>query len=68
VKGRAARVRRLFPKLTWLILDLFCPITRLQLLGLRHRRYTAHQLGSSRSEVYNMVWKRVAEGPLHAGL
>ena len=33
-------MRRLFPKLTWSILDFFCPITRLQLLGLRHRRYT----------------------------
>jgi hypothetical protein len=38
LKGRAAHVRRLFPKLTWSILDLVCPITRLQLLGLRHRR------------------------------
>jgi hypothetical protein len=41
LKGRAARVRRLFPKLTRSVLDFLCPITRLQLLGLRHRRYTA---------------------------
>ena len=34
-------MRRLFPKLTWSILDCFCPITRLKLLGLRHRCYTA---------------------------
>jgi hypothetical protein len=34
-------VRRLFPKLTWSILDFFCPITLLQLLGLRHLRSTA---------------------------
>jgi hypothetical protein len=34
-------VRRLVPKLTWLILALVCPITSLQLLGLGHRRYTA---------------------------
>jgi hypothetical protein len=46
LKGRAARVRWLFQKLTRSILDFFCPITRLQLLGLRHRRYTAHQLGT----------------------
>jgi hypothetical protein len=26
---------------TWLIIVFFCLITRLQLLGLRHRRYTA---------------------------
>ena len=35
-------MRRLFPKLARLILVFFfCPITLLQLLGLRHRRYTA---------------------------
>jgi hypothetical protein len=34
-------VRRLFLKRTWLILGFFCPITLLQLLGLRHLRYTA---------------------------
>jgi hypothetical protein len=33
--------RRLFPKLAWSILGLFCPMTLLQLLGLRHRRYPA---------------------------
>jgi hypothetical protein len=42
-------VRRLFPKLTWSIPDLVCPITRHQLLGLRHRHYAAHQLGSASS-------------------
>jgi hypothetical protein len=48
LKGRAARVRRLFPKLTWSILDSFCPITLLQLLGLR--RYTAISLANPNTQ------------------
>jgi hypothetical protein len=41
LKGREARARRLFPKRNWLVLVFFCPETLLQLLGPRHRRYTA---------------------------
>jgi hypothetical protein len=63
-KGRSARARRLFPKLTWPILDFFsAPKTHLQRPSLGHRRCTAPSARHSATPEPPPSYQRVALVP-----